>query len=411
MVDTLNSIHDLIAEDGRDIVYDQARMSSGLVDLPMPSDKGHRSKPARKRMEKPISVKRMAQRVGTVQVKKGGHSAFGVTSDGAARRTGSSISLSKGTYEAKLIEGALVLPLAITKVAAGGEGVDFADENLRTLGRQYGQHLDRAVAGTRLAAPTSASGTDTNFDVADPSGYVEGETFDHYLANDTFVESFVVTNIAPPSASLNGDWTITVSANLGTTIGTDAKIYQSGGGTAANRLASLTDVCTAATQMYGLSTTAFPSGISVALSSWDNISGRKMGDLIAQQSGERPTHIVTSSLGKSKILNAQLANRRFNSGNVDPYGDVVAMFDELPIIVSEQLSPNTIRFINADACFLHEFWSFGFDNDGVTSGGVAPSGLKLSQTAQAYLGLGTAGVEFVVNHRRAFGEFTSVGDS
>jgi hypothetical protein len=163
--------------------------------------------------------------------------------------------------------------------------------------------------------------------------------------------------------------------------------------------------------MYGLSTVNFPSGLSLALSSWDNISGRRMGDLIALQSGSRPTHIVTSSIGASKIINQSVAQRRFNSGEMDPYGGVVPKFDDLPIVVSEQLSASTVRYINADKCFLHEFMPFSFQADGMGAGGFGSNFLRLSETKVSLKGLGIGAMEFVCNHRRAFGEFTGVGDS
>jgi hypothetical protein len=405
---SISTLHDLVAEDGRDIVYQQARMSCGLVDLRLPSEEKYRPKPSKQRFDKPITVKRMAKEVGTVQVKKGGIRAFGVTSDGATRRTGSAVQFNKGTYEFKVVEGELEIPLGLANVAAGGAGIDYVDEQLRSLGSQFGAHLDRAVAGTQLGAPAStASGT--TITVTDPSGYIEGEEYDHYTAGDVYTQTFRVSNIAPPT-TLSGNWTITTEDTLTSSILTTAKIYQSGGGSSTNRLTSLTDVCTSATQLYGLSTTNFPSGISMALSSWNNIDGRKMSDLIAVISGSRPTHIVTNSLGASKILNQSVAQRRFSSGEMDPYAGAVPKFDDLPIVVSEQLSGNTIRFINADKCFLHEFWPFQFQGDGVGSGGFGASVLKLSENNVSYKGLGTGGFEFVVKHRRAFGEFTSVGD-
>lgn len=406
---SISTLHDLVAEDGRDIVYQQARLTSGLVDIRMPSEERYRPKPAKQRFDRPIISKRIPREVGTVQVKKGGIRSFGVTSDGATRRVGSAVQFNKGRYDFKIVEGELEIPLGVANTAQGGAGIDFVDEQLRTLGSQLGSHVDRAVAGTQLAAPATASGLATTFVTTDPSGYIEGEEYDQYTTADVYTQTFRVTNIAPPS-TLTGNWTITVESTLTSSILTTAKIYQSGGGTSANRLTSLTDVCTAATSMYGLSTTNFPSGLSIALSSWDNISGRRMGDLIALQSGSRPTHIAASSIGASKIMNQSVAQRRFNSGEMDPYGNMVLKFDDLPIVVSEQLSANTIRFINVDKCFLHEFWAFGFQGDGVGTNGFGASVLKLSENNISYKGLGTGGMEFVCNHRRAFGEFTGVGD-
>lgn len=405
-----SAIHDLVAEDGRDIIYQQARLTCGLVDLALPSEEKYRPKPTKQRYEKPITVKRMAKEVGTVQVKKGGLRSFGVTSDGATRRPGSAVQFSKGKYDPKVVEGELELPLVAAHVVAGGAGIDYVDEQLRTLGSQLGAHLDRAVSGTQLASVSAtASAGATTFTTTDPSGLVEGEEVDHYLANDTFAQTFRVTNIAPP-ATMFGDWTVTVESALAVQILATGKLYQSGGGSSTNRLASLSDVCSSSTSMYGLTTAQFPSGLSLSLSSWDNISGRRMGDLLALQSGSRPTHIATSSIGASKIINQSVAQRRFNSGDMDPYGGAVPKFDDLPIVVSEQLSASTIRFINADKCFLHEFMPFGFVADGMGANGFGASVLRASETKLSLKGLGQGAYEFVCNHRRAFGEFTSVGD-
>lgn len=409
---TISTLHNLVAEDGRDLVYQQARITSGLVDLALPSEEKYRPKPARQRTEKPIEVRRKARMVGTVQVKKGTGRGGGVTSDGATRRAGSVVQFSKGTYDYKIYENELEIPIGLANVPQGGDGIDFVMEQLATIGSQYGVDMDRLVAGAQLAAPDSGgAAAATTFTVADPSGYVEGEEFDHYSSGDVYQQTFRVTNVAPPSTSLFGSWTITVETALSIAIASTAKIYLFGAGDSAKRLASLSDVCTSATSMYGLSTTTFPSGLSVALSSWDNVTGRRMNDTIAVLSGSRPTHMATNSIGASKIINAATAQRRFTSGEMDIYGGAVPKFDELPIAISEQLDSRTIRFINADKCFVHEFWAFAFQADGVGNQGFSASILKLSENKVSYKGLGTAGVEFVCNHRRAFGEFTGVGDN
>lgn len=409
---TVSTLHNLIAEDGRDVIYQQARLTCGLVDLPLPSEEKYRPKPAAQRSEKPIEVRNKPRMVGTVQTKKGTGRSGGVTSDGATRRAGSSVQLNKGTYEFKIYENNLEVPLGLTKVARGGDGIDFLMEQLDTIGSQLGCDIDQLVDGKLLDAPdTTMTAGSTTFTVADPAGYVEGEEFDHYSSADVYQQTFRVTNIAPPSSSLFGAWTITVEAAISIAIATTAKIYLFGAGDSAKRFASLTDVVTAATAMYGLTTTNFPSGLSVALSAWDNITGRRMNDTIAVLSGARPTHIATNSLGASKIINASVAQRRFTSGEMDPYQGAVAKFDELPIVISEQLSGKKFKFINAARCFLHQFWAFGFDADGVGNNGFGASILKLSEDKVAYKGLGTMGGEFVVNQRRAFGEFTGVGDT
>lgn len=409
---TASTLHNLLQEDGRDVVYQQARMSSGLVDLSLPSEEKYRSKPAKQRTEKPVEVRKMPRMVGTVQTKKGTGRTGGVTTDGATRRAGSVVQFAKGTYDFKIYEGELEVPLGLVNVAKGGDGIDFLMEQLDTLGSQYGMDIDGLVDGRLLDAPDSTmSAGATTFTVADPAGFVEGEEYDHYSSADVYQQTFRVTNVAPPTSSLFGAWTVTVETAVSIAVATTAKIYQFGAGDSTKRLASLTDVCTAATSMYSLSTANFPSGLSVALSSWDNITGRRMNDTIAVMSGARPTHICTNSLGASKIINASVAQRRFTSGDMDPYQGAVAKFDELPIVISEQMSGKKLKFINASRCFLHEFWPFQFQADGVGNGGFSGSILKLSENKVSYKGLGTAGLEFVCTQRRAFGEFTGVGDS
>lgn len=414
MVDyqSASTLHNMLQEDGRDLVYQQARLTSGLVDVSLPSEEKYRPPPTKQRRTKPIETKRKPRMVGTVQTKKGTGRTGGVTTDGATRRQGSTVQFFKGTYEYKIYEGSVEIPIGLVNVAQGGDGIDYLDEQLATLGSQYGCDLDTLVAGPQLSAPDSTmAAAATTFSVTDPHGYTEGEEYDHYNSSDVYQQTFRITNIAPPSASLFGAWTVTVETAVSIAVAIDAKIYPFGAGDSSKRLANLSDVCTSSTQMYGLSTTNFPSGTSIALSSWDNITGRRMGDHIALLSGTRPTHIVTNGMGASKIINASVAQRRFTSGDVDVYGNVMLNFDDLPIVVSEQLSPKTIRFINADKCFVHEFWPFQFQQDGVGNGGFSGASLKLSETKVSYKGLGTAGLEFVVNHRRAFGEFTAVGDA
>lgn len=409
---SVSTLHDLVAEDGRDVVHQQARITSGAVDLPLPSEENYRPLPARKRMgTPPIEVRKTPREVITVQTKKGGVRSFGVTSDGATRRVGGAVQLFKGRADPKVVEGELEIPIGIAKVAQGGAGIDYVVEQLKTLGSQFGAHMDRLVAGPTLqTAQSGGTAGTTTFLVSDPSGYLEGEEYDDWTTGGVYVQTFRVTLIAP-GTTLQSNYTITVETALSNTIGATDNIFLSGSGTSANRLTNLTDVCTSATQLYGLSTTNFPSGLSVALSSWDNINGRRMGDTLAVLSGSRPTHILTNSLGKSKIMNASVPQRRFNSGEMDPYGGAVGMFDELPIAVSEQLSASTLRFINAEMCYLAEFYPFEFQGDGLGAGGFGGSVLKLSETKTSYKGLGTGGYEFLCLMRRAFGEFTGVGDS
>ncbi len=409
---TAATLHNLLAEDGRDVVHQQARMDCGLVDIALPSEEKYRPKPVKQRTEKPIEVRRKATMVGTVQTKKGTARSGGVTTDGATRRTGSVNQFAKGTYEFKVYENELEVPLGLVNVARGGDGIDFLMEQLNTIGSQYGMDIDQLVDGKLLDAPdTQAAIAAVTFTVADPSGYIEGEEYDHYSSADVYQQTFRVTNIAPPTSSLFGAWTITVETGFSIAVATTAKIYMYGAGDSTKRTASLTDVCTSATTMYGLSTANFPSGLSVALSAWDNITGRRMNDTIAIVSGSRPTHIATNSLGASKIVNASVAQRRFTSGDMDPYQGAVPKFDELPIVISEQMSGKKLKFINAGRCYLHEFWPFQFQDDGVGNAGFSGSVLKLSESKIAYKGLGTAGIEFVCTQRRAFGEFTGVGDS
>ncbi len=402
-------LHNMIAEDGRDLVYQQARLTSGLVDLSMPSEEKYRPPPPRQRKTKPIEVRRKARMVGTVQVKKGTARTGGVTVDGATRRAGSTVQFHKGVYEYKIYEGELEIPIGLINVVQGGDGIDYLDEQLNTLGSQYGTDMDRLVAGPQLSPPdVAAPAGNTTFIVTDPSGYIEGEEFDDHDSLGVYKQTFRVIDIAPPTGTLFGAWTITLEQPLTQAFLTTDIAFLFGAGDPLKRLASLTDVVTATTPMYGLTTTDFPSGLSVGLVAWDNISGRRMGDTIALLSGSRPTHVVASSIGASKIINAATAQRRFTNGDMDIYGNVVMNFDDLPIVISEQVSPLTIRFINAEKCFVHEFWPFQFQMDGVGNAGFSGAALKLSETKVSYKGLGTAGLEFVCNHRRAFGEFTGV---
>ncbi len=118
---TASTLHNLLDEDGRDVVHQQARMDSGLVDVALPSEEKYRPKPAKQRTEKPIEVRNMPRMVGTVQTKKGTGRTGGVTSDGATRRTGSVVQFAKGTYEYKIYEAELEVPLGLVNVARGGD--------------------------------------------------------------------------------------------------------------------------------------------------------------------------------------------------------------------------------------------------------------------------------------------------
>ena len=63
---SISTIHDLVAERGRDIVYQQARLSCGLVDVRLPSEEKYRPKPARQRNGKQLQQRKTPREVGTV---------------------------------------------------------------------------------------------------------------------------------------------------------------------------------------------------------------------------------------------------------------------------------------------------------------------------------------------------------
>ena len=173
---TIATLHALVSEDGKNVVTQQARLTCGLVDIPLPEGEKYRPAPTKERYSKPITCKTKAQMVGTVQTKKGVARSGGVTTDGATRRTGSAVQFFKGTYDFKIYENNLELPMGLTMVARGGEGIDYCMEQLKTLGSQVGVDIDQLVDGKLLDPPdATVSAAAVTFTVADPSGYVEGE--------------------------------------------------------------------------------------------------------------------------------------------------------------------------------------------------------------------------------------------
>lgn len=417
MADTqvLSELHDLVDEFGRPMIAQQARMSQNLIDVPLPSEESYGTKPANKRMERPIGVKRKATQVGTVQVKNGGIGSMGTTADAGTRRASSAVKMFKGTYNPVIVEGTIEFPAAAVRVARGGDGIDLFEEQVKTFGSQFGVYLARSVIGSQVGNPTSnASIGDTSFTVDDPSGWIIGEVYDQYTSGGTFVQSFRVSDLA--ITALDGTATVTLSAALtdGITEASDL-IYLSGQGASATRLQSLANVVNSATQMYSLSTTNFPSGLSISsVTSWSNAEGRRMMDVLAVVSGSRPTHIVANSIGASKIVNSAQAQIRFVPGQsqeLDAYGGFsVPMFNGVHVIIDEQQASTNYDFINADAAWLHEFYGFGPDVDGGSQGGMERSSMQLSHTKYSYELKCSGAYEFVCNHRRAFGRFTGVLD-
>jgi hypothetical protein len=407
MSQTLATIHNLVAEEGRNILVQQARMDCQLVDMRPPDEERYSPPLARKRTEKPIQVKSEPKRVFSVQTKVGGHRSVGMNVSGGTRRAGSTVDVFRGTTEPKLLEFELEIGILEAETAQGGEGIDYAGEQLMTLGSQIGAHVDRAILGSQLEAPAAqALAAATSFTVTSNAGYLEGETYDHY-DDGVYIQSFVVTRIDFPT-SFGGVWTINVETALTANIETDDEIYQQGAGTAALRVANLNDVVTSSTQMYGLTTSQFPSGLSLSLTSWDVISARQLSDMIAGQSGEAPTHIVTNRRGITQILGASIDQRRFMDGKMDPWSGLVPMFDDMPIVQCEQASHSTVNFINAKRCEVRQAWAPKF-NSGIGAGEFGKGSLIVSEDKLSYKGLGTMGFEFIVDRRRAFGQLTGVG--
>jgi hypothetical protein len=410
----LSELHDLVSEFGRDMVTQQARLSQNLVDLTPPSQENQNTKPANKRMERPISVKTKATQVGSVQVKSGGIGSMGTTADAGTRRAASAAKMFKGTYNGVVIEGTIEFPQQSVRTARGGDGIDLFEEQVKTFGSQFGVYLSRSLLGSQVDNPTAnVAVAATSWTVDDPSGSVIGDVYDQYNSGGTFIQSFRVSNVA---VAFDLTATITVSAALSDAItAASDEIYLSGQGSSSTRLENLKNVCDSGTQMYGLSTTNFPSGLAVSsVNAWSNADGRRMMDIIATVSGSRPTHIIANSVGASKIVNSAQAQIRFIPGTsqeLDAYGGFnVPMFNGVPVIIDEQQASTAFDFINADACFLHLFYPFGPDVDGGGQGEMGRSALQLSREKYSYELRCSTAAEFVVNHRRAFGRFTSVGD-
>lgn len=411
----LSELHDLADEFMRDLVTQQARMTQNLVDLTPPSQEAQSARPAGKRTERPISVKRNAkQQVGTVQVKNGGIGSLGTTADAGTRRAASAVKMFKGTYNPVIVEGTVEFPIASVRIAKGGDGIDLFEEQVKAFGSQYGVYLARSLLGSQVDNPLSnVSAAATSFTVDDPSGYIIGELYDHYNAGGALVQSFRVSNVA---IAFDLTATITVSAALtdAITAATDA-IYLSGQGSSSTRLENLKNVCDSGTQMYGLSTTNFPSGLAVSsVAAWGNSDGRRVMDVVAVQSGSRVSHLVANSIGASKIVNAAQSQIRHipgTSSELDAYGGYsVPLFNGVPVIIDEQQASTTIDFINADECFLHLFYDFGPDVAGGGQGEMGRSSMRLSDTKYSYELPCSAAMEFVVKHRRAFARMTSLGD-
>lgn len=409
----LSELHDLVSEFGRDMVTQQARMSQNVVDITPPSQESQATKPANKRMERPISVKVKPTQVGTVQVKNGGIGSMGTTADAGTRRASSAVKMHKGTYNGVIIEGTIEFPAQTVRTARGGDGIDLFEEQIKTFGSQFGVYLSRSILGSQVDSPLSSvlAGA-TSFTVDDPSGWVIGEVYDDYTSGGTFVQSFRVANI---TVAYDLTATITVESALTDPISTTDAIYLSGQGSSSTRLQNLKNVCDSGTSMYSLSTTNFPSGLAVSsVASWSNADGRRIMDVVATVAGTRPTHIIANSVGASKIVNSAQAQIRFVPGTsqeLDAYGGYsVPMFNGVPVIIDEQQSSTTFDFINADACFLHMFYPFGPDVDGGGQGDMGRSSLQLSHDKYSYELRCSTAAEFVVNHRRAFARFTGVGD-
>lgn len=409
----LSELHDLVSEFGRDMITQQARMSQNIVDIMPPSQERQDTKPANKRMERPISVKRKSTQVGTVQVKNGGIGSMGTTADAGTRRAASAVKLFKGTYNGVIVEGTVEFPMQAVRTARGGDGIDLFEEQVKTFGSQYGVYLSRSVLGSQVDNPTAnVAIAATSFTVDDPSGYVIGEVYDHYDSANVFVQSFRVTNV---TIAFDLTATISFAALSDAIVAADDSIYLSGQGNSNNRLQNLKNVNDSGTQMYGLSTTNFPSGLAVSsVASWSNEDGRRVMDVVAVASGSRPTHIIANSIGASKIVNSAQAQIKFVPGvtkELDAYGGFnVPMFNGVPVIIDEQQASSTFDFINAEACFLHEFYAFGPDLDGGGQGEMGRSSLKLSENKYAYELRCSSAQEFVVNHRRAFARMTGVND-
>lgn len=409
----LSELHDLTAEFGRPVVYQQARESQNIVDLKLPTGgRGGGSSAMSgggERFERPVKVKHKAEKVGTVQVKNGGVGSLGTTADAGTRRAASSLKLHKGKYDPVVVEGTIEFPGATVRVARGGDGIDIFEEVVPTFGRQFGMYYARSWLGSRIQTPAAgAAVAATTWSITDSSGYLIGEQVDIYTTADVFKETVRILDV---SLTFDTAMTVTLQDPLVNAVLSTDKIYLSGQGSSTTRLQSQLNAVDSTAAMYTLTTTQFPSGLTKSLPSWDNQSGRRMGDVLARASGERPTDIIANSVGASKIVNASVPQRRFADGKMDPYGGWQPMFDGMPIIVDEQQSDTTLDFINRNKCWVHCFYDFAPDNiTGASSGSAGREALILNRQKYTYDLPMSGGFENVWEQRRAFGRFTDVAD-
>lgn len=426
MAFTEAALRDMLGEFGRKMLYEQANLASPLIDFMSGNGK-------KKSKYKLFEILDEPTKLGSVNIKNGGLASNSGVKDGANRATPEQLDWAHGYYGVKIQQGNLSFPEGVTRVGSGSEGVDIVEQSLRTTGMDLARTLDRQLTKHELCSPTATALINaTSIAVDDISGLRVGQRVDLYASNGTTFHGTMLISAIVPTSSLGGTLTIPSgtddagAATVGVPIAilTNMRLFlqaanlSSGGGATAppSRAfpVNLTDVCTAATQLYS----GFASAATQPAGYKDSGTTALVPSVIARgqtmvrvQSGCKANYILCHPINAERLMISTSASVRFvEASKMDLYGAETAVGGS--IIVEDPncgLKDVWVGDFSPENIQLHQFWGFGPKGaEGGKNGKWGRGALQNSQTTVGDVMFITGAHELRVQNRQAFAHFSAI---
>lgn len=411
----LSDLEDFMAEDGRNVIHQQAGMVQNTLAFNLPMEEDYDVPPASKRLARPIALKRGMGGQTRVNVVYGGAGSFGTYDDNSARPEGVGIAVAGANKQPVLVGDTLKFSLSEIELANGGDDqtIDKFIATTKAHGSLVGATLARSCINPQVDEPSAdVSIGATTMTVQAVAGYLVGGLYEVRVdATGALVGKFRVADI-----SIAFDLTAVITFESALTFAIDVSeqsIWLNGQGDSTKRIGSIADATDSTVNLYGLDeTTEFPAGLSTSVGgAFSNADAKKLDSIITAQ-GNVPSHWLTSPHGRDKILNAQQDNVRFIAGDAkhkyDPFNDSsVPEFNGHPIIACPQADDTTIDLGDFDLVEFREHVPYG----PLARGGRTEMGkgaLVDSEDSFSYKLRMHGFYALVLTKRSAFGRLTNV---
>lgn len=373
MTITVSQISSLVGRFTNSVVNEQANLSCPFV------GKGI------------ITKKKIADKIGVVNIKAGELSSAGTLADAGTLPTGDDVQPAQGTYLPVAFYGRMAIPRIAAKLASSlDDGIELVKEEMESCGATLGRILGRAIfAPTLPSILANVSVNDTTFTVASPAGFRQGMAFEVWnggtaIEGNTEATKLRVTNVSIPVDGSPSTITFTGSGPGAAVAWTTAyTLYLRG--TKLNPCVSLADVASTSTIYSMVGTTNEWSGNSDSTTTTMSVTAlRRMLTLTKRRRGERPDYIVSNSVNEQRYSDLLINNRRFMNGKMDAVGGAGFDLEGVPWFTDENVDDTDVFYHNQKDVTLHQFQDFQPEIDGGKQTGMNMGAYLVSSTTLTY---------------------------